>query len=932
MTNTTPVPQTPVPKCKKRACCPGKKLISYSCKVWCMIAVCVILIAAAAVLMYFLLNKNNGGIPENILALPKKTDWFPECPSELFKPKERFDCYPDDPSVTRSSCEARGCCYLEKSNLVEEIDRNLTTFYEKMPSCVYPKNYGYVSEGKTTPIFNGFVLPLQRVPAPSRYGDDIQVVHMKVEMQTKYRLRIKFYDPENYRFEVPVPKIQTHSSIQDTGQNGREVYLYSVAYDVHSKVSSIKVRRSSTDSVIFDTSVGAFLFANQFLELTTKLASLNVYGFGQHGKKYRQNAFHLETTTMFSTKSEDGSSSSVHPMYLCLENDGNAYGVLLLNSNALEVQFHPLPAATFRTIGGVLDFYLFLGPSPEEVIQQYTEAVGRPSIPPYWSLGLQVAQLPHQSIDETEKLLNELKTKHIPWESLVLNEAIVLKIPSINKEKLSNLTSTLKNKNQKLILQLAASIPKDVVLNRDSAFNAALVKDVFITDKWGWNPIEGKINNEPSSKADGSISGCLSDNLNSPPYVPEISGDTLYHQTLCMDALLHWKSDVMSHYDSHNLYGHLMSVTTEQALTSNFPSERKLIISGSTFIGTGQFAGHYLQIPHNNWEGIHYSISAIIELGLHGIPLAGTSICEEQSGSDERSEELCLRWLQCAVFFPLLQLHNGAIDYLFKLGHENKEVFHVMRNALSRRYELLPQLYTLLYLSHTKGSTVVRPLFHNFPTDNETYSINSQFMWGSSLLISPVLEKDSKKLKFYLPQGIWFDFYQGNPIYSSGEWFTETSGPFVDSKQPAVLHIRAGHVITLQKPAETTTISRQNSMSILVALNSSLEANGVLYWDDGETKNSHELGEYLLVEYSAKGNSLNVTGHFGKKVLKSSFYKAAIEQVRIMGLHKPPKRIIIDKSYILSNKQYHWNYETLVLDLKLILIPLGRKTELQWFF
>ncbi len=27
---------------------------------------------------------------------------------------------------------------------------------------------------------------------------------------------------------------------------------------------------------------------------------------------------------------------------------------------------------TYRTIGGVLDFYMFLGPTPENVVQQYT--------------------------------------------------------------------------------------------------------------------------------------------------------------------------------------------------------------------------------------------------------------------------------------------------------------------------------------------------------------------------------------------------------------------------------------------------------------------------------------------------------------------------------------------------------------------------------
>ncbi|KFM80519.1 Sucrase-isomaltase, intestinal, partial [Stegodyphus mimosarum] len=77
-------------------------------------------------------------------------------------------------------------------------------------------------------------------------------------------------------------------------------------------------------------------------------------------------------------------------------------------------------------------------------------------------------------------------------------------------------------------------------------------------------------------------------------------------------------------------------------------------------------------------------------------------------------------------------------------------------------------------------------------------------MWGSSLLISPVLEKGVEELNFYLPKGIWYDFYQGGVLYSAGEWFLESEGLFKDSKQPAALHIKAGHIITLQKPAETT--------------------------------------------------------------------------------------------------------------------------------
>ena len=67
--------------------------------------------------------------------------------------------------------------------------------------------------------------------------------------------------------------------------------------------------------------------------------------------------------------------------------DGSAYGVLLLNSNAMDVLPSPT-SVTFRVTGGVLDFYFLLGPTPAAVLEQLTSVVGRPALPPYWSLGL----------------------------------------------------------------------------------------------------------------------------------------------------------------------------------------------------------------------------------------------------------------------------------------------------------------------------------------------------------------------------------------------------------------------------------------------------------------------------------------------------------------------------------------------------------------
>jgi len=39
----------------------------------------------------------------------------------------------------------------------------------------------------------------------------------------------------------------------------------------------------------------------------------------------------------------------------------------------LDVTLQSTPALTYRTIGGILDFYMVIGPTPEDVVQQYTE-------------------------------------------------------------------------------------------------------------------------------------------------------------------------------------------------------------------------------------------------------------------------------------------------------------------------------------------------------------------------------------------------------------------------------------------------------------------------------------------------------------------------------------------------------------------------------
>ena len=78
-----------------------------------------------------------------------------------------------------------------------------------------------------------------------------------------------------------------------------------------------------------------------------------------------------------------------------------------------EVDMQPTPALTFRTIGGILDVYIFTGPTADLVLEQYTAVIGRPLLPPYWALGLHLGKGHQEHVSET-------RTRYLPHVSIVI--------------------------------------------------------------------------------------------------------------------------------------------------------------------------------------------------------------------------------------------------------------------------------------------------------------------------------------------------------------------------------------------------------------------------------------------------------------------------------------------------------------------------------
>jgi alpha 1,3-glucosidase len=81
----------------------------------------------------------------------------------------------------------------------------------------------------------------------------------------------------------------------------------------------------------------------------------------------------------------------------------------------------------------------------------------------------------------------------------------------------------------------------------------------------------------------------------------------------------------------------------------------------------------------------------------------------------------------------------------------SEETTLLIREAIVRRYTLLPYYYTLFHESEKNGSPVMRPLFFEYPQDTSTYSVQSEFLIGKDLLIKPVINEQTMQLSVYLP-------------------------------------------------------------------------------------------------------------------------------------------------------------------------------------
>ncbi|XP_051482229.1 sucrase-isomaltase, intestinal [Apus apus] len=890
---------------------------------------------------------------------------------------ERFNCYPS-PNPTQEKCEQLGCVWEpEPSN-------------PDVPACYYSSANAYSAdkvEYTSSGVTANLILNSNKNRANDNFTKPISTLRLEVKYHLNNMLQFKIYDYQNARYEVPVPLNLPRSPAST--EKGR---LYDVSLQL--KPFGIQVRRRSTGAVIWDSALPTFTFSDMFIQISTRLASQYIYGFGEteHTMFRRNMSWH--TWGMF-TRDEAPTyklnSYGYQPFYMALEEEGNAHGVLLLNSNAMDVTFQPTPALTYRTTGGILDFYMVLGPTPELVVQEYTELIGRPVMPPYWALGFQLCRFGYSNDSEIAQLVESMKAARIPYDvqyvdidhmerqmdftisphfaglpalinkikeegmrfiiildpgisgnetnyppfSRGVQDDVFIKWPNTNDIIYSKVWPFLPN------VQINESLPLPTQIQLYGAHTA--FPDFFRNSTVNWwkreilefynNPTDPSRSikfdglwidmNEPAALMNGAIGGCRNDLLNMPPYMPHLGyrSDGLTVKTPCMEGQQYLPDGTpVRHYDVHSLYGWSQTKPTLEAVQSA-TKERGIVVSRSTYPSSGRWAGHWLGDNTAAWDQLAKSVIGMMEFSLFGISYTGADIC----GFSKDSEyELCVRWTLLGAFYPYSRNHNEKVTRRQDPVSWNSTFEDISRKVLNIRYTLLPYLYTLLYEAHAHGTTVVRPMLHEFVEDRTTWDIYEQFLWGPALLISPVMQKGAVAVNAYIPGARWYDYYTDEDIGFRAQ-FKVLPTPLDHIN----LHIRGGHILAWQTPANTTYYSRKNPLGLTVALNDNQFAEGQLYWDDGVRIDAYEDGVYLLTSFTANKTVLDIqVSHHGY----TDPNNLKFTEIKVLGVPTSVKQVTVSQNGGTIPSSHIMNYNTAkkLLTITKLQLELGKNYTVQW--
>lgn len=603
---------------------------------------------------------------------------------------------------------------------------------------------------------------------------------------------------------------------------------------------------------------------------------LAYYGLGEKGGDLNKKGCYTENFNTDDPETDDDSITyyKTIPFYVALKEEAT-YGIFFDNSfrSYFDMGKEMGDRIFFGAIGGQIQYYFIPGENIKEVVKNYTALTGRMEMPPLWSLGYQQCRFSYFSQEEVRELVKTFEEKDIPLDVVYLDidymdgfRVMTFKTP--NFDDAAGLISDLKEKGIRTITIIDPGVKVDEeydVFKRGKEgnhFTKKLDGEMFIGAVWPGDSAFPDFSNKDcrewwKSELKKFISEHGMDGIWNDMNEPCVFNND--HKTMLETCLHNSDNGVIEHKEFHNRYGFEMSRCSKEAQEELHPNERGFSMTRATYAGGQRYSSVWTGDNMSLWSQMRMSISMNANLGISGFSFVGNDV--SGFGLDS-SEELFIRWMEMGPFIPIFRNHSNMYTRRQEPWAFGPRAEKIAKKSIELRYELLPYIYDLYYISHKEGLPIFRPMIMEYEKDMNLLNMREQFMLGKNMLVAPVLYEGERSKTVYLPKGSWFNYFTMEKL-QGGKWYKLPC-----ELDEILVFVKEGAIIpTYNKKFRNVKERPKNILLKVFGEN----AKGFHYNDDGHTM------EYLEGKYTY----MDIKVVDGKEELKLINNGYSIEDIEI---------------------------------------------------
>jgi alpha-glucosidase len=585
---------------------------------------------------------------------------------------------------------------------------------------------------------------------------------------------------------------------------------------------------------------------------------------------------------------------------------GMATGIFLDNTWHTSFDFGKESASfySFGAVAGPVDYYIFPGPSPRQVVESYAWLTGKAPLPPRWMLGFQQSRFSYTPESRLMEIGNRLRSDRIPADALYLD-------------------IDFEDRNRPFTVDTKAfpDLPQALTTLHNMHFHVVAITDPHIANApdQGYPPYDSGVAGDeflrwPNGSAYvGAVWPGLSvfpdftraatrawwgtlfgpfvrmgfdgfwNDMNEPSIFDSHTG------TIPLDVLHRidepgFQSRTATHAEIHNVYGMENSRATYDGLRKLAPDTRPFVLTRATYAGGQRYAATWTGDNSSTWNHLRMTNPMLESLGISGFSFSGADV---GGFAGTPPPDLLTKWIEVATFQPIDRDHTekGTGDQEPWVGGVEQE--NIRRRYIEERYRLMPYLYTLAEETARTGLPMMRPLFLEYPDATRDKhpidvdpGVESEFLLGHDLLIAPSPypeEPDSYTVEF--PSSTWYDYWTGELVPPATDPAPVLNAP----PQPADLvaltarihptldalpvFVRAGAILPIDPLVQSTEETPQGPLTLRIYAGD--DCRGSLYTDGGDGF-AFERGDFLRMSFTcgvtSSGIEITISKHDGSFV------------------------------------------------------------------